>query len=144
MQIKHFKKKIKEIKNITHYLSNHGIDKVVSNISCRNKFNKSRQKKFFSRTMGYFNIDKFKLKNSTSSLFQSNDIDLVHNLNIDNIGQMNDDSIIKDNLINSLEKKTKGKEDQEIGDYLNEKMDFCAKHFFFPKNNKEIFRCIYY
>ena len=29
-------------------------------------------------------------------------------------------------------------------DYLNEKMDFCAKHFFFPKNNKEIFRCIYY
>jgi len=132
-QIKHFKKKIKEIKNITHYLSNHGINKEVSNISCRNKFNKSRQKKFFSRTMGYFNIDKFKLKNSTSSLFQSNDIDLVHNLNIDNIGQMNDDSILKDNLINSLEKKTKGKEDQEIGDYLNEKIQKKQEQIKFPK-----------
>ena len=29
-------------------------------------------------------------------------------------------------------------------DYLSEKMNFCAKHFFFPKKGNEIFRCIYY
>jgi hypothetical protein len=42
------------------------------------------------------------------------------------------------NLFGDLLLKKKG------DDYYNEKMDFCAKHFFFPKNDKAIFRCIYY
>ena len=44
----------------------------------------------------------------------------------------------KTKLFGDLLLKVKG------DDYLNEKMFFCAKHFFFPKNEKEIFRCIYY
>jgi hypothetical protein len=49
-----------------------------------------------------FNFDSIKLKNSLSSLFQGNDVDLVHNLNFDNMGQINDNKILRENLINSL------------------------------------------
>ena len=119
VQSKIFKKKINNIKYLFHRLANKEIKKFNPNLSCRNSFHKSRQNKFF--TIEQNNIDKFKIKNSSSSLFQSNDVDLVRNLNIDYIEQINDDSILRYNLMNSLQKYPKEGEEEKTKDLFQEK-----------------------
>ena len=101
--------KFKIIKNANNYLkysTQHLINlrpkRLIKNISCRNFFTSSTKNSLFSKTVDQFNFDSIKLKNSLSSLFQGNDVDLVHNLNFDNMGQINDNKILRENLINSL------------------------------------------
>ena len=119
IQTKIFKKKIQNIKHLFHRLSNKEIKKFNPNLSCRNSFQKSRQNKFF--TIDQTNIDKLKIKNSSSSLFQSNDVDLVRSLNFDHIEQINDDSILRYNLMNSLQKYPKEEEEDKTKDLFQEK-----------------------
>ena len=85
-----FKKKIKNIKNLFHRLTNKEIKKNNHNF-IRNSLRKSPRNKIF--IIAQSNFVKYKLKNSSSSLFQNNDADLVHSLNFDNIDQINDDTI---------------------------------------------------
>ena len=91
-----------DLKYSTQHLINLKPKRLIKNISCRNFFTSSTKNSLFSKTVDQFNFDSIKLKNSLSSLFQGNDVDLVHNLNFDNMGQINDNKILRENLINSL------------------------------------------
>ena len=91
-----------DLKYSTQHLINLRPKRLIKNISCRNFFTSSTKNSLFSKTVDQFNFDSIKLKNSLSSLFQGNDVDLVHNLNFDNMGQINDNKILRENLINSL------------------------------------------
>ena len=127
-ETKKFKKKITNIKHLLHNIANKEINKFVPNLSCRNFFHKSRQNKFFS--IDQTNFDKFKFKNSSTSLFQSNDVDLVLNLDLDKIEQFNDDAILRDNLFNSLQNHTRDEDEEKMKDFLHEKLQHNENRFF--------------
>ena len=64
----------------------------------KNKNNNLTQIKFFRLNPKKIEIKKIKIKKSSSSIFQNNDIDLVRNLNIDSMSQFYNNMRLKKNL----------------------------------------------
>ena len=64
----------------------------------KNKNNNLTQVKFFRLNPKKIEIKKIKIKKSSSSIFQNNDIDLVRNLNIDSMSQFYNNMRLKKNL----------------------------------------------
>lgn len=119
----------KDIKYSTQNIINKDAKRLVPNLSCRNYFQKSSQNPLFIKTLNQFNLEKTKLKNSSSTLFQSNDVDLVRNLNFDYMGQINENTILRENLINSLHNNSNEEEEEKTEeDLLKENLN---------KNKKE-------
>lgn len=112
------KNTLKDIKYSTYHMINKDEKKLVPNLSCRNYFHKTKKSPLFIRTLNQFNLEKAKLKNSSSQIFRSNDVDLVRNLNFDYMGQINENTILRENLINSLENNTNEEEEEKIGDLI--------------------------
>ena len=106
------------IKYSTQHIINQKPKRLIPNLSCQNFFSSSTKDSLFVKTLNQFYFNRRNLKNSLSSLFQENEVDLVHNLNFDNMGQLNDNKMLRDNLINSLEensyKKVKEKSKEKI------------------------------
>ena len=116
------KKKLKDIKYSTQQILNKYPKKLIPNLSCNNFFSKSRQQPLFLKTTNHLDINKILFKNSSSKLFRSNDVDLVHNLNFDYMGNLNDNNILRENLIStSLQNKEK-EEEEKMYDILDEKL----------------------
>ena len=126
-----FKISQNDIKYSTQRVIKKKMKKLVPNLSCRNYFPKHGIKRFFLKTSNKFNFNKFnieknsipdfkklKLKNSSSTIFQSNDVDMVRNLNFDYLLQNNDNKILRENLINSLQNKDDD-EDEKIDETDN-------------------------
>ena len=107
--------------------------KMVASFSNTNYFPKNKKNGLFLRTMNHFDykkinnikdssiqLKKIKFKKSSSAIFQSNDVDLVRNLNFDSLAQFNDNIQLKENLINSVNNnigkkiKSEKKENEEI------------------------------
>ena len=89
--------------------------KLIPSFSCTNYFQKSKNNSIFLRTQSQINFDKInfvrgnnlllkkiRLKKSSSSIFQNNDVDLVRNLNFDSLAQYIDNTQLRENLISSL------------------------------------------
>ena len=89
--------------------------KLNPSFSCTNYYSKSKNIPIFLKTINNFNFDKLnkikqhefqlkkiKLKKSSSSIFQNNDVDLVRNLNFDSIVQFNKNTQLRESLIDSL------------------------------------------
>ena len=108
----------KDIKYSTQHIINKDAKRLVPNLSCRNYFKKSPQNPLFIKTLNQFNLEKTKLKNSSSALFQSNDVDFVRNLNFDYLGQINENIILKENLINSLHNNSNEEEEEKTEEDL--------------------------
>ena len=121
-KVKRPKKKLKDIKYSTQQILNKYPKKLIPNLSCNNFFPKSRQQPLFLKTTNHLDINKILFKNSSSKLFRSNDVDLVHNLNFDYMGNLNDNNILRENLIStSLQNKEK-EEEEKMYDILDEKL----------------------
>ena len=118
------KKNIKDIKYSTQQISHKHKKKLIPNLSCNNFFHKSRQKPLLFQTTNHNDFNKLILRNSSSKLFRGNDVYLVHNLNFDYMGHLNDNNILRQNLkFDSLENKMKEKEEEEKKyDILDEKL----------------------
>ena len=108
----------KDIKYSTQHIINKDAKRLVPNLSCRNYFKKSPQNLLFIKTLNQFNLEKAKLKNSSSALFQSNDVDFVRNLNFDYLGQINENIILRENLINSLHNNSNEEEEEKTEEDL--------------------------
>jgi hypothetical protein len=108
----------KDIKYSTQHIINKDAKRLVPNLSCRNYFKKSPQNPLFIKTLNQFNLEKTKLKNSSSALFQSNDVDFVRNLNFDYLGQINENIILRENLINSLHNNSNEEEEEKTEEDL--------------------------
>ena len=128
-----------DLKYSTQHLINLKPKRLIKNISCRNFFTSSTKNSLFSKTVDQFNFDSIKLKNSLSSLFQGNDVDLVHNLNFDNMGQINDNKILRENLINSLEGNVEENDEEKKEDLFeknNNKKEKIKEITKLPEINK--------
>ena len=113
----------KDIKYSTQNIIKKNPKKLIPNLSCRNFFHKSHKQPIFLNTTNQFDFDKLLLKKSSSNLFQSNDVDLVRNLNFDYLEQINDNILLRENLIsNSLQNNPKEKEESKIFDFMQEKL----------------------
>ena len=113
----------KDIKYSTQNIIKKNPKKLIPNLSCRNFFHKSHKQPIFLNTTNQFDFDKLLLKKSSSNLFQSNDVDLVRNLNFDYLEQINDNTLLRENLIsNSLQNNPKEKEESKIFDFMQEKL----------------------
>ena len=113
----------KDIKYSTQNIIKKNPKKLIPNLSCRNFFHKSHKQPIFLNTINQFDFDKLLLKKSSSNLFQSNDVDLVRNLNFDYLEQINDNTLLRENLIsNSLQNNPKEKEESKIFDFMQEKL----------------------
>ena len=113
----------KDIKYSTQNIIKKNPKKLIPNLSCRNFFHKSHKQPIFLNTTNKFDFDKLLLKKSSSNLFQSNDVDLVRNLNFDYLEQINDNTLLRENLIsNSLQNNPKEKEESKIFDFMQEKL----------------------
>ena len=108
----------KDIKYSTQHIINKDAKRLVPNLSCRNYFKKSPQNHLFIKTLNQFNLEKTKLKNSSSALFQSNDVDFVRNLNFDYLGQINENIMLRENLINSLHNNSNEEEEEKTEEDL--------------------------
>ena len=108
----------KDIKYSTQHIINKDAKRLVPNLSCRNYFKKSPQNLLFIKTLNQFNLEKTKLKNSSSALFQSNDVDFVRNLNFDYLGQINENIMLRENLINSLHNNSNEEEEEKTEEDL--------------------------
>lgn len=108
----------KDIKYSTQNIINKDAKRLVPNLSCRNYFKKSPQNPLFIKTLNQFNLEKTKLKNSSSALFQSNDVDFVRNLNFDYLGQINENIMLRENLINSLHNNSNEEEEEKTEEDL--------------------------
>ena len=108
----------KDIKYSTQHIINKDAKRLVPNLSCRNYFKKSPQNSLFIKTLNQFNLEKTKLKNSSSALFQSNDVDFVRNLNFDYLGQINENIMLRENLINSLHNNSNEEEEEKTEEDL--------------------------
>ena len=106
--------------------------KLIPSYSCSNYFSKTKKKSLFLRTLNKNKSDiinsikennlllkKIKLKKSTSSIFQSNDVDLVRNLNLDSRAQYINNEQLRENLMSSL----KNNESEVIDINNNEKKE---------------------
>ena len=89
--------------------------KLIPSFSTTNYFRKPKKIPFFLRTINNFNLEKLKnlkqnniplrkmkLKKSSSEIFQSNDVDLVRNLNFDSLTQYYKNTQLRESLVNSL------------------------------------------
>ena len=113
----------KDIKYSTQNIIKKNPKKLIPNLSCRNFFHKSLKQPIFLNATNQFDFDKLLLKKSSSNLFQSNDVDLVRNLNFDYLEQINDNTLLRENLIsNSLQNNPKEKEESKIFDFMQEKL----------------------
>lgn len=113
----------KDIKYSTQNIIKKNPKKLIPNLSCRNFFHKSHKQPIFLNTTNQFDFDKLLLKKSSSNLFQSNDVDLVRNLNFDYLEQINDNTLLRENLIsNLLQNNPKEKEESKIFDFMQEKL----------------------
>ena len=108
----------KDIKYSTQHIINKDAKRLVPNLSYRNYFKKSPQNPLFIKTLNQFNLEKTKLKNSSSALFQSNDVDFVRNLNFDYLGQINENIMLRENLINSLHNNSNEEEEEKTEEDL--------------------------
>lgn len=108
----------KDIKYSTQHIINKDAKRLVPNLSCRNYFKKCPQNPLFIKTLNQFNLEKTKLKNSSSALFQSNDVDFVRNLNFDYLGQINENIMLRENLINSLHNNSNEEEEEKTEEDL--------------------------
>ena len=108
----------KDIKYSAQHIINKDAKRLVPNLSCRNYFKKSPQNPLFIKTLNQFNLEKTKLKNSSSALFQSNDVDFVRNLNFDYLGQINENIMLRENLINSLHNNSNEEEEEKTEEDL--------------------------
>ena len=117
------KKKFKDLKYSTQQKYKYP-KKLIPNLLCNNFFHKPGKQPLFLKTANQNDLDKLLFKNSSSKLFRGNDVDLVHNLNFDYMGHLNDNNILRENLIsNSLQNKTKEKEEEEkMFDIFDEKI----------------------
>lgn len=113
-----------EIKYSTQRIISKDRKKLVPSLSCRNYFHKPGLNHFFLKT-NIFNFGKFKktkepiidfkkiqIKNSSFNIFQRNDVDIVRNLNFDYLSQINDNIILRENLVNSLQNKAEDDEEK--------------------------------
>ena len=114
---------IKDIIFFTQHSPKREKKKLVPNLSSRNYFHKTRKRPLFIKTITPFDLDKLKLKKSSSSIFRNNDVDLVRNLNFDYMSQLNDNIILRENLINSLGNNYHKEEEGKIGDLIDEKLN---------------------
>ena len=122
-RLKNHKHIFKDIKYSTQNIIKKNPKKLIPNLSCRNFFHKSHKQPIFLNTTNQFDFDKLLLKKSSSNLFQSNDVDLVRNLNFDYLEQINDNTLLRENLIsNSLQNNPKEKEESKIFDFMQEKL----------------------
>ena len=107
---------------------------LIQSFSCTNYYPKTRKIPIFLRTINNFNYDKLKnishnnfrlkrikLKKSSSAIFQSNDVDLVRNLNFDSVAQYSKNNQLRESIISTLkgnenynEKKEKQKQVDEV------------------------------
>ena len=117
-KLKILKNTKKDIKYSTQHIINKDAKRLVPNLSCRNYFKKSPQNPLFIKTLNQFNLEKTKLKNSSSALFQSNDVDFVRNLNFDYLGQINENIMLRENLINSLHNNSNEEEEEKTEEDL--------------------------
>ena len=108
------------IKYSTQHIINQKPKRLIPNLSCQNFFSSSTKDSLFVKTLNQFYFNRRNLKNSLSSLFQENEVDLVHNLNFDNMGQLNDNKMLRDNLINALEGNSDDNDDEKMFDLLEE------------------------
>ena len=89
--------------------------KLIPSYSCSNYFRKSKKNTLFLRTLNKYNSDiinmvkdnnlllkKVKLKNTSSTIFRNNDIDLVRNLNMDSLTQYIDNAQLRETLMSSI------------------------------------------
>ena len=78
--------------------------------------NNSQNDKIKSIKQDNFQLKTMKLKKSTSAIFQSNDIDLVRNLNFDSITQYNDNTQLRESIVNSIKENVKDnkKENEDV------------------------------
>ena len=102
--------------------------KLISSYSCTNYYpskkipiflraiNNSQNDKIKSIKQDNFQLKTMKLKKSTSAIFQSNDIDLVRNLNFDSITQYNDNTQLRESIVNSIKENVKDnkKENEDV------------------------------
>ena len=107
---------IKDIKLYNkRFIDSYPSKKMIPSFSCTNYYRKLKKIPFFLRTINNFNSNKIKhanqnnfefknikLKKSSSSIFQSNDVDMVRNLNFDSLRQFNDNTQLRESLIDSL------------------------------------------
>jgi len=119
-----------DIKYSTHQITTNPIRRIIPNLSCRNYFHKSRQKPSFLRTMSQLNFDKSKFKSASYSLFRSNDIDMVRNLNLDYMGKINyDNTTLRESIIKTLKNITKEDDDEKKDDIDKEKQQIQLPKF---------------
>ena len=129
-----YKPMVNDVKLSTQKIVNfYPSKKLFSRFSSTNYFPKTRKIPIFLRTINNFNYDKLKnlrqnnfhikkinLKKSTSAIFQSNDVDLVRNLNFDTMAQYSNNSQLRESLINTLKEnpndnnEKKKKQNEEI------------------------------
>ena len=99
---------------------------LIQSFSCTNYYPKTRKIPIFLRTINNFNYDKLKnihhnnfrlkrikLKKSSSAIFQSNDVDLVRNLNFDSVAQYSKNNQLRESIISTLKGNENDKEKKE-------------------------------
>ena len=118
--------------------------KIAASYSSINFYPKHKKNPLFLRTMNHFDINKIKdrkennlhlkkikLKNSSTTIFQNNDVDFVRSLNFDSLKKFNDNIQLKENLINSVNMNVKIDDEGTLSD---EKIE--TEEVQFPKLNK--------
>jgi hypothetical protein len=99
---------------------------LIQSFSCTNYYPKTRKIPIFLRTINNFNYDKLKnihhnnfrlkrikLKKSSSAIFQSNDVDLVRNLNFESVAQYSKNNQLRESIISTLKGNENDKEKKE-------------------------------
>ena len=107
--------------------------KIAASYSSINFYPKHKKNPLFIRTMNHFDINKIKdrkenilhlkkikLKKSTTTIFQNNDVDFVRSLNFDSLKKFNDNIQLKENLINSVNMNTKIDDEGTLSDEKDE------------------------
>ena len=142
-----YKPMINESKISTKQMINFDPSKknLIQSFSCTNYYPKTRKIPIFLRTINNFNYDKLKnigynnfrlkrikLKKSSSAIFQSNDVDLVRNLNFDSVAQYSKNNQLRESIISTLkgnENDKKKKEKQKQAEEVNlPKLSKLAKY----------------
>lgn len=125
-------------------IGNHDSKKIVASYSSINFYPKHKKNPLFLRTMNHIDINKIKdkkennlhlkkikLKKSSTTIFQNNDVDFVRNLNFDSLKKFNDNIQLKENLINSVNMNVKIDDEGTLSD---EKVE--TEEVQLPKLNK--------
>ena len=125
-------------------IGNHESKKIAASYSSINFYPKHKKNPLFLRTMNHIDINKIKdrkennlhlkkikLKKSSSTIFQNNDVDFVRSLNFDSLKKFNDNIQLRENLINSVNMNVKINDERTLSD---EKVE--TEEVQLPKLNK--------